>query len=115
ALSGLTVSVAPVVMRGAAGKVAVVMSIEVDGRALTFANTPQGTFADDIELTSFATDVTGKVKDGSHDELKLNLKPQTHAVVSKNAFRLMRRLQVPPGRYRLRVGVPAGARARTGP
>jgi len=84
------------------------MSIEVDGRALTFTTTPQGTFSDDIELTSFATDVSGKVKDGSHDELKLNLKPQTHALVSKDAFRLVRRLQVPPGRYQLRVGVREG-------
>ena len=108
AISGLTVSVSPVTLRGAAGKVAVVMSIEVDGRALTFTTTPQGTFSDDIELTSFATDVSGKVKDGSHDELKLNLKPQTHALVSKDAFRLVRRLQVPPGRYQLRVGVREG-------
>jgi VWFA-related protein len=108
AISGLTVSVSPIALRGAAGKDAVVMSIEVDGRALTFTTTPQGTFADDIELTSFATDVSGKVKDGSHDELKLNLKPQTHAFVSKDAFRLVRRLQVPPGRYQLRVGVREG-------
>jgi VWFA-related protein len=114
AISGLTVSVSPVVLRGAAGKVAVVMSIEVDGRALTFTTTPQGTFSDDIELTSFATDVSGKVKDGSHDELKLNLKPATHAVVSKDAFRLIRRLQVPPGRYQLRVGVREGGGGKVG-
>ena len=108
AITGLTVSVAPVALRGNGGKVAVVMSIEVDGRALTFTTTPEGTFADAIELTSFATDVNGKVKDGSHDELKLNLRPQTHAIVSKDAFRLIRRLQVPPGRYQLRVGVREG-------
>jgi len=114
AISGLTVSVSPVVMRGAAGKVAVVMSIEVDGRALTFTTTPEGTFADDIELTSFATDTNGKVKDGSHDQLKLNLKPQTHAFVSKDAFRLIRRLQVPPGHYQLRVGVREGGGGRVG-
>jgi VWFA-related protein len=114
AISGLTVSVAPVAMRGAGGKVAVVMAIEVDGRALTFTATPQGTFADDIELTSFATDVNGKVKDGSHDELKLNLKPPTHAVVSKDAFRLIRRLQVLPGHYQLRVGVREAGGGRVG-
>jgi len=36
ALSGLTVSVSPVALRGAGGKDAIVMAIEVDGRALTF-------------------------------------------------------------------------------
>ncbi len=114
AISGLTVSVSPVVMKGTGGKDAIVMSIEVDGRALTFATTPEGTFSDDIEMTSFATDVNGKVKDGSHDELKLNLRPQTHAIVSKDAFRLIRRLQVPPGRYQLRVGVREAGGGRVG-
>ena len=114
AVSGLTLHAFPVALRGAGGKDAIVMAVEVDGRTVTFANGPDGLFHADIELTSFATDVNGKVKDGTHDELKLNLKPQTHAIVSTSAFRVVRRIQVPPGRYQLRIGAREGGGGRVG-
>ena len=114
AVSGLTLQAFPVALRGAGGKDAIVMAIEVDGRGVTFATGADGLFHADLELTSFATDVNGKVKDGTHDELKLNLKPQTHAVVSSSGFRVLRRLQVPPGRYQLRVGAREAGGGRVG-
>jgi VWFA-related protein len=114
AVSGLPLSVTPIAMRGAGGKDAIILSIEVDGRALTFATSPDGLFKDDIEMTAFATDASGKVKDGAHDALNLNLKPPTHAVVSQTGFRVIRRLQVPPGRYELRVGVREAGAGRIG-
>ena len=114
AVSGLTISASPVALRGAGGKDAIVMSIEVDGPGLTFATSPDGLFKDDIEMTSFATDVNGKVKDGTHDSLQLNLKPQTHAVVSRSGFRVVRRIQVPPGHYELRIGVREAGGGRVG-
>jgi hypothetical protein len=81
---------------------------------VTFANAADGLFHADIELTSFATDVNGKVKDGTHDELKLNLKPQTHALVTATGFRVVRRIQVPPGRYQLRIGAREAGGGRVG-
>jgi VWFA-related protein len=114
AVSGLTISASPVALRGAGGKDAIVMSIEVDGPGLTFATSPDGLFRDAIEMTSFATDVNGKVKDGTHDSLELNLKPQTHAVVSRSGFRVVRRIQVPPGHYELRIGVREAGGGRVG-
>jgi VWFA-related protein len=114
ALSGLTLQAFPVALRGAGGKDAIVMAIEVNGRDVTFANAADGLFHADIELTSFATDVNGKVKDGTHDELKLNLKPQTHELVSATGFRVVRRIQVPPGRYQLRIGAREAGGGRVG-
>ena len=114
ALSGLTLQAFPVALRGAGGKDAIVMAIEVNGRDVTFANAADGLFHADIELTSFATDVNGKVKDGTHDEIKLNLKPQTHELVSATGFRVVRRIQVPPGRYQLRIGVREAGSGRVG-
>jgi VWFA-related protein len=105
AMSGLTVSAFAAPLKGAGGKDAVVMAIEIEGRNLKFNTSPQGLFLEDLEITSFATDATGKVRDGSHDELKLSLKPQTHALVTNGSFRVIRRLQVPPGKYQLRIGV----------
>jgi hypothetical protein len=47
----------------------------------------------------------GKVRDGGRDLLNLRLKPETHARVVREGVRIMRRLDVPPGRYQLRIGV----------
>jgi hypothetical protein len=92
-------------LKGAGGKDAIVMAIEIEGRNLKFNTSPQGLFQNDLEITSFATDGNGKVKDGTHDQLKLNLKPQTLQIVTNGSFRVIRRLQVPPGKYQLRIGV----------
>jgi VWFA-related protein len=114
AVSGLTLQAFPVALRGAGGKDAIVMAIEVNGREVTFASAADGLFHADIELTSFATDINGKVKDGTHDEFKLNLKPQTHALVRASGFRVVRRIQVPPGRYQLRIGAREAGGGRVG-
>jgi VWFA-related protein len=103
-ISGLTLSAYAAPFKGPDGKVAVVMAVEVDGAALKFRKTAAGTFANDLEVTTFASDSNGKVKDGARDELNLALKPQTHEIVSQGAFRIVRRLMVPPGKYQVRVG-----------
>ena len=41
-------------------------------------------------------------------------KPQTHDVVAQNGVRISRRLELPPGRYQLRVGVRDGGSGATG-
>ena len=109
AVSGLTISAFAAPFRGPSGKAgtfdAIAMAIEIDGGGLKFTNSPQGLFVDELEVTTFAADADGKIKDGSHDLITLNLKPQTHAVVSRSAIRVIRRIQVPPGKYQLRVGV----------
>jgi VWFA-related protein len=104
AISGLTINAFAAPFKGAGTGDAIAMSIEVDGSALTFTTTPQGTFADDLEISLFAADVNGKIKDGAHDVIALALKPQTHDTVSRSAFRVIRRIQVPPGKYQLRIG-----------
>ncbi len=104
-ISGLTLNAFAAPFKGDGNKVAIALAIEIDGRALTFRQTPQGLFAEDLEVTLFAADSKdGKVKDGARDTFNLGLKPQTHAIVSQSAFRIVRRLQVPPGKYQLRIG-----------
>jgi hypothetical protein len=49
-------------------------------------------------------DESAKVRDGAKDTAELRLKPETHAHVAKNGIRLTRRINLPPGRYQLRIG-----------
>ena len=104
AISGLTISAFAAPFKGAGGNAAIALSIEVDGSGMKFTQRPDGLFANDLEIALFATGADGKVRDGARDVVSLSLKPQTHDIVRQSAFRIVRRIQVPPGNYQLRIG-----------
>ena len=102
-ISGLGISVFAAPMRGTDANASVVLTLEILGDKLRFTD-KQGTFDDDVEVAVVAVDQGGKVRDGGRDLMNLRLRPQTQALVAKNGVRIHRRLDVPPGRYVLRVG-----------
>jgi VWFA-related protein len=101
-ISGLTISAFAAPFKGAGGNDAIAMSIEVDGPAMKFTQSPDGLFRNDLEVTLFAADGSGKVKDGARDVINVALKPQRREMPTP--FRVIRRIQVPPGKYQLRIG-----------
>jgi VWFA-related protein len=103
-ISGLTLTAFAAPFKGAGSNDAVAMAIEIEGAAMKFTQTPAGTFANDLEVTMFAANADGKIKDGARDIFNLALRPQTHDIVRQGGFRIVRRLQVPPGKYQVRVG-----------
>jgi VWFA-related protein len=104
-ISGLTIGAFAAPFKGAGKNVAIALSIEVDGSAIQFKPSATGTFDNDLEVTMFAAAASdGKIKDGTRDVLSLALRPQTHDGVRQHGFRIIRRLQVPPGKYQIRVG-----------
>ena len=112
-VSGLTLSAFAAPFRGPAPKNAIAIAIEIDGTKLPFKN-DNGVYHDDLEMSMFAADQNGKVADGARDEIKLALHPQTYDVVSKDRFRIVRRLMLAPGRYQLRVGAREANGAQVG-
>jgi VWFA-related protein len=104
AISGLTISAFAAPFKGAGTNDAIAMAIEVDGTVMRFKQNAAGLFANDLEMTLYAADGNGKIKDGARDVLALTLKPQTYEMVRRGGFRVIRRLQVPPGKYQLRIG-----------
>lgn len=104
AMSGLTISAFAAPFKGTGANVAIAMAIEIDGSGMTFTRTPQGLFADELEIALYAADGNGKIKDGARDVIGLSLKAQTHDIVRQGVFRVIRRIQVPPGKYQLRIG-----------
>jgi VWFA-related protein len=102
-VSGLGMKVFAAPLRGSAPGTSIAITVEVEGRGLTFAR-EGGRFSDDLEMSLLAIDQSGKIKDGARDTLELRLMPQTHDVVSEAGVRYARRLSLPPGRYQLRVG-----------
>jgi VWFA-related protein len=102
-VSGLGISAFAAAFKGAAPNAAVALTLEIDGQKLKFAE-QAGAFTDEIEVSVVAQDANGKGRDGGHDVVKLGLRPQTYEIVRRSGVRLGRRLQLPPGRYQLRIG-----------
>jgi VWFA-related protein len=111
-ISGLTISAYAAPFKGASGNDAIAMSIEVDGPSMKFTQSPDGLFRNNLEITLFATDGGGKVKDGARDVINVALKPQTREMPTP--FRIIRRIRVPPGKYQLRIGARESGGGRVG-
>ncbi len=105
-ISGLSFAAFAAPFKGAAPNDAIALAIEIDGGRLEFAKSPDGLFANDLEISLFASDsASGKIKDGARDVVNLKLRPQTYEALKAGSFRVVRRMQLPPGRYQLRIGV----------
>lgn len=90
--------------RGAAKTPSVVVAIEVAGRGLTFVRDGDR-LADTVEVSIVVVDQRGRVAGGDNQTLGLKLKPETHADVARHGLRFISRLDLPPSRYQIRVGV----------
>ena len=102
-VTGLSMSAFAAPMIGAKPNASVLVVIEVDGQALKFKQDGP-VFANNIEVAILAMDESGKVKEGSKDTAELKLRAETQAAVAKNGIRMTKRLNLPPGRYQLRIG-----------
>jgi hypothetical protein len=90
-------------MKGTSANGAVLVALEIDGSSLKFQER-NGTFAETLEISIVAADERGRVQGGDSQTFNLNLMPQTHERVSRTGVRMMSRIDVPPGRYQVRVG-----------
>jgi hypothetical protein len=103
-ISALGITAFAAALKGSGSNASLAIALEIDGRRLRFVERG-GVFEDDVEVVILAVDDSGKPREGGRDLLNLRLRPQTHALVARNGVRIMRRLEVPPGRYQLRIGV----------
>jgi VWFA-related protein len=103
AVSGLPLSAFAAPFKGAGTNDAIVLSVEVDASAMKFAQRPDGRYGNDLEVTLFAVESgKGKVKDGARDVVGVILRPSVTEM--RSLFRVVRKLQVPPGKYQVRIG-----------
>ena len=103
--NGLTMTVQAAPFKGAARDASVAVAVEVDASRLHFAEQPNGTFADSLELSLFGLDERGKQHGGSFSQFNLALRPETYERVRGSIVRLNSRMSLPPGRYQLRIGI----------
>ena len=91
-------------LRGRDGNASVLVALEIDGPSLKFEER-DGRFAESIEVSIVAVDERARTQGGDRQTFDLNLTPETHARVSSTGVRTLTQLDLPPGRYQIRVGV----------
>src|SRR5437762_3407290 len=97
-VSGLTLHVFAAPFKGAAPNASVLFGVEMRGRDLQLAQNAK------VVLSYLAIDQNGKIKGGNTDSLAMpNLKPETKARIEQTGLRMLNRLDLPPGKYQLRV------------
>jgi VWFA-related protein len=97
-VSGLTMHVFAAPFKGTAPNASVLFGVELRGRDMKVdANSK-------ILLSYIAIDANGKVKGGNTDSLALtNLRPDTKVRIEQSGLRMLNRLDLPPGKYQLRI------------
>lgn len=101
-LSGLPLAASAVPFR--AGKDAsVLVVVELDGSHIRFVD-KDGKPTTEIEVVVAPYEAGGKVRQGSHDSLVITPRPQTRRLLETHGVRVTRRLDLPAGRYSLRIG-----------
>ena len=94
--TGLTMRIFAAPFKGAAPNASVVMGVELRGRDLTLDGGKR------VELSYVAVDASGQTR-GDTDFFTLTLPPDTKALVEQTGIRVLRRFDLPAGRYQLRV------------
>ena len=104
--SGVMLDVQAAAFKSTPRNASVALAIEVDATRLQFA--PQkdtGIFANTVELSLYGINAQGKPLQGLRTALDLTLRPETHQRVKQHGLRANPRIELPPGRYQVRIGV----------
>jgi VWFA-related protein len=108
-VSGLTMHVFFSPFKGTAPNASVLMGVELRGRDMALSQT------DSLQLSYIAIDVNGKIKGGNTDSLTMAaLRPDTKARIEQSGLRLLNRMDLPPGKYQVRVAAQDSGSASVG-
>jgi len=112
-LPGITLNVFAAPFKGTAPNTAVAVTIEAAGDDFGFGE-KDGRLVTDYEVSTIAIDQLGKIKGGDNSIVNFALKPENRQRFSQTGVRVSTRLQLPPGRYQLRVAARESGTGRVG-
>lgn len=102
-LSELPMAATAAVFKGPKPNGSVVISTLISGAALPLEE-KDGTFQNNLELAVVAVNQEGKSFSSGRNTLDLKMKPDTMKRTRALGFRVISQLDLPPGRYTLRIG-----------
>ena len=110
---GIPLSVFAAPYRGSGRDALVTLAVEIDGSRLGFLE-QNGTFSEKLELLHVVIDSRGRRRPAVRQDLTLALRPETHKRAITAGLRVLSRLELPPGRYQVRVAVGSGITGESG-
>jgi VWFA-related protein len=96
-VSGLTMRVFAAPFKGAQPNSSVLVGLELLGRDLSLETNSK------VDISYMAIDAKAKVFGARTDSITMNLRPDTKSRVEQSGFRVLNRMELPPGRYQLRL------------
>jgi VWFA-related protein len=111
--NGIKLRAVAMPFKGSPPNASVAMVVEADGRSFNFAE-KDGKLVNDFEVSTLAIDATGKIRGGDRSLLNFALKPENRARFAETGVRIGTRLQLPPGRYQIRVAARESGSGRLG-
>ena len=113
-IPGLRLTATAAAFKGTAPNASINLVVQADGRDLSFKE-KDGRFDEAIDMAVIAVDESGgKPKGGLNHSFNLPLLPATYQQVVQNGLRITSRMDLPPGRYQLRIGVAESNGKRAG-
>ena len=103
-VGGVPVTVFAAPYKGTPPNASVAVAVELDVNQFRFTE-GNGTMNARAEVVFSAGDAEGKVRGSGRHALDLTLRPETLARAKEHGMRLVTQVDLPPGRYQLRVGV----------
>jgi VWFA-related protein len=88
--------------KGTAPNAAVAIAVELNINALKFTE-KNGTYNNAVNVVTFVADADGKTRVNEKASVDLTLMPMTYARARERGFRITSAVNLPPGRYQLRV------------
>src|SRR5262245_12855804 len=96
-VSGLTMRAFAAPFKGAQPNSSVLVGLELRGRDLSLATNSK------VDISYMAVDTKAKIFGARTDSITMNLRPDTKTRVEQSGFRVLNRMELPPGRYQLRL------------
>ena len=112
-VSGVRIRASAAPFRNAAGKAAVTVVIQVDGRDIGFSQA-DGRFDAGVNLAIVAVDSVGDTIDTMTRTFTLPLRPDSHMQMVANGLRLAEQLSLPRGPHRLHIAAQDAVNKRVG-
>jgi VWFA-related protein len=110
---GIPMQVFAAPFKGEAPNANVAIAIEMDVKGFGFTEA-EGTFNDRVEMAFVATDTEGKSVGNVRHAVTMTLRPDTMQRSRERGFRVLSQMNLPPGRYQLRVAAAESGASRAG-
>ena len=112
-MAGLPMRVFAGAFKGIAPNASVAVSLEMQASQFRFTES-EGVYSNGLTMVLTPIEQNGKVWPGVQTKAKLDFKPDTFEAATANGLRVLLSVDIPPGRYQLRVSATEEGAGQTG-